>query len=139
MTESDEILEMIKGIMLAQNAAFPSLYTLFLNAISIDDNIGGGAPTVPDFEFTIPAGAFFTALTIPYLSTRRFKAKNLSPLVLQWGLSDLEGSFTNLAVPLVENATSTLLSTTLGASGDFLLFYNPTPTLISIELTVIED
>jgi len=139
MTESNEILEMIKGIMLTQKATFPSLYTLFLNAISIDDNIGGGTPLVPDFEFTVPAGAFFTALAIPYSTTRRFKAKNLSPLVLQWGLSDLEGGFTNLAIPLAENATSTLLSTTLGASGDFLLFYNPTPTLISIELTVLED
>jgi len=38
-----------------------------------------------------------------------------------------------------ENSTSTLLSTTLSASGDFLLFYNPTPIPITIEITVLED
>jgi hypothetical protein len=140
MSESEDILEIIKGIMQMLKGDFPSLHSQFLSACAIDDNVGGGSPSLPDYEFTVLPGAFYTALTIPYSASRSFKAKNLSSnWVILWGLSNLEGGFTNTPVPLNNDASSTLLSTTLGGSGDFLIFNNPTSEPVSVELTVIED
>lgn len=139
MAESDMLLDVLKGIMLTQKAAHPEMYLQFINSTFIDDNNGGGGPSLPDYEFSIMPNQFLTALTIPYLSTRKFKAKNLSDFVIQWGLSELEGSFSNSPSALNDNTTSTLLSSTLGGSGNFLLFFNPTALTINIEITVIED
>ena len=140
MKESEDVLEIIKGIMLMLKADFPSLHMQFMSACAIDDNIGGGSPLVPDFEFTVNPGDYFTGTSIPYLASRKFKAKNLSlSSTIQWGLSTSETLFTGTSVPLNANSESTLLSTTLGGSGDFLVFYNPSGEAVQVELTIIED
>jgi len=118
---------------------FPALHMQFLGAVAIDDNIGGGTPAEPDFEFTVNPGEFYTAVTIAYSGTRRFKAVNLTAQPANWALSNAEGSFTNPQLELAPNATSTLMSTTLGGSGDFLVFGNPSPEPIQIELTVLDE
>lgn len=139
MAQSDEVLDIIKGIMLTQKEAFPELYMQFIGATAIDDNIGGGTPVEPDFEFTVAPSVFYTAVTIPYSPTRTFKAVNLTAQPIQWGLSNMEGVFTSAAIMLNPNATSVLLSSTLGVSGNFLVFANPGPEPVSIELTVLDE
>ena len=140
MSESEDILEVMKGIMAMVKLDLPSLHSQFLSAIAIDDNEGGGTPTLPDFEFTLLPGVYYTAVTIPYLPSRKFKAKNLSDTwVIQWGLSTFEGGFSNVVQVLNFNSESTLSSSTLGESGDFLIFYNPTTEPVQVELFIIED
>jgi hypothetical protein len=140
MRESDDVLTIIAGIMLTQKEEFPALHMQFVGATAIDDNLGGGTPLEPDFEFMVQPGTFYTAVGIPYSEMRRFNAVNLSPEPVHWGLSTAEGSFTNPLVILNPNATSTLLSTTLGGSGDFLIFENTHPiNLVQIELTVLDE
>lgn len=140
MSESEDILEVIKGIMTMLKLDFPSLHSQFLSAIAIDDNVGGGSPLVPDFETTLLPGAYITAVTLPYSESRSFRAKNLSnEWVIQWGLSNVEGAFTNVVQVLNFNSESTKSSATLGGSGDFLIFYNPTTEPVPVELYILEE
>lgn len=139
MRESDDILKIISGIMLTQKEEFPQLHMQFIGATAIDDNLGGGTTVEPDFEFTVNPNDLYVAITIPYAATRKFKAVNLSNQPAQWGLSNNEGSFSNPSIPLQPNTTSTLLSISLGGSGDVLLFANPSPEPILIELTVLDE
>jgi len=139
MAQSDATLDIIKGIMLTQKEEFPALHMQFIGATAIDDNLGGGTPQVPDFEFTVIPNQFFTATMMPYLPTRSFKAVNLSAEMINWGLSNNELSFSNAEEPLNPNATSTLLSSNLGGSGDFLLFFNPSIVPVDIEVTIVDE
>lgn len=139
MAASEAILEVIKAIMLTQQAAYPVLYTHFLGSLLIDDNTGGGSPLIPDYTFTVNPGEFYTAVTIPYDALRRFVAKNLSNQNIFWGLSDTEGSFTSPSVTLEANATSNLLSSTLGASGQYLIFQNNSPEPIAVEVSIVDN
>lgn len=139
MKESDELLVIIRGIMLTQKEEFPALHMQFLGATAIDDNIGGGAPAEPDYVITINPHEVLSPVNIAYSSTRKFTAVNLSAQPISWGLSDDPNSFTNPQQELSPNATSTLLSTTLGGSGDFLVFDNQNPEPIEIELTVLDE
>lgn len=139
MAASEATLDIIKAIMLTQQAAHPVIYTQFLGSILIDDNTGGGSPLIPDYTFTVNPGEFYTAVNIPYNALRRFVAKNLSNQNILWGLSDTEGSFSSTSVTLDANATSNLLSSTLGASGEYLIFQNSSPEPIAVEVSIIEN
>jgi hypothetical protein len=138
MKESDVILSIIKSVMQTQKSNHPQLYMQFIGSTRIDDLGGRGASSVPEFKFTLEPGVYYTALTIPYATKRRFKAVNLSDnWVILWGLSDKTGEFTYPAVSLNNNSTNILSSANLGGSGNNLIFFNPTNEPIPIELTVL--
>ena len=77
-------------------------------------------------------------LPIPFCPVVSF-AKHLAVVLFSLVSANAEGSFTNPQLVLDPNASSTLMSTTLGGSGDYLVFANPSPEPIQIELTVLDE
>ena len=66
----------------------------------------------------------------------RFKAKNTGAADVNWSLSINNTSFSNPPKALAAGTESNLLSSSLGASGDVLVFLNPSPLPITVEVTV---
>lgn len=138
--EIDVILELLDALMAAQNLVYPILYQQYLADRLIDDNATGGG-TPPDITVTIAANSFQNVLTVSYLASRSFKAKNLSNSdALSWGLSQSPTEFSGLSFILNPDSISTRLSSTLAPSGvgDILLFNNTTANPVDIEVTVLE-
>lgn len=135
----DELLVTLDYLMRIIITSHPVLYYQYLFDRKIDDNISGGS-TTPDVVLTIAPGVFQNVLTVPFLSSRSFKAKNLSADTINWGLSTLATSFTDIVHTVDGGAESIKLSSTLAPSGvgDIVLFQNTSANPIDIELTVLE-
>lgn len=132
----DEILLIIDGLMDAQSLDFPLLYQQYRLDRLIDDNASGTTP--PDITTTVLPGEFKVVITLPYMLSRSFKAKNNSIDPIEWSLSTTPGVFSTPPTLLDPNTTSTRLSSSLAPNGDNLLFHNPSANPIAIEITILE-
>ena len=132
----DKELKMTDGIMLAISNQHSLLYNQYKADRLIDDNAAGvGSPDVIEI---IEAGNIESIYNVPYNPSRSFTIKNNGTVDLLWGLSDSETSATNPLQTLAAGASSTKLSSTLAANGDFVLLQNVNATDAEVELTIIE-
>lgn len=138
IAECDEILQQVDALMETQVDNFPLLYLQYQGDRSIDDETGGSSPTPPDYVVSLAPNVFTEILTIPYNATQRFKAKNNGQADVNWSLSINNTSFSTPPIMLNAGAESNVLSSTLAPNGDILLFYNPSPAAIIVEVTLVD-
>jgi len=139
IAKCDSILELIDALIRTQKDIFPDLYLLYFNTRKIDDDQGGSSPTPPDFIVDLQTGVFTEIVSMPYNAGQRFKAENKGVNDVFWSLSVVSNAFSTPPNTLVAGASSTLLSSTLAANGNSLVFLNSSPIPITIEITVVED
>ena len=138
LTELDEQLVLIDALMLTQKEDFPQLYLQYLGDCRIDDDLGGSSSTPADYVVVLQPNVFTEILTMPYNPFQRFKAKNNGVDNVNWSLSLNATSFSTPPAELNAGAESNKQSDTFAPSGNVLLFLNPSPNPITVEVWVMD-
>ena len=135
LTECDQLLKIISGIMIALKSRHQSLYTLFKIKMKIGK--AHGRRKKPNFEEEIEAGEVVLIADLPYDAKRTVKIKNKSGVDLKWGISESETEFTSPPHTLKAKATSRKLSATLAESGIFLIIENLSDKTAAIQVWLV--
>ena len=138
LTELDEQLVLIDALMLTQKEDFPQLYLQYLGDRSIDDDLGGSSPTPADYVVVLQPNVFTEIVNMPYNPFQRFRAKNNGTANVNWSLSINNISFSTPPTVLNAGEESNYQSDSLAPSGNVLLFLNPSPTPITVEVWVVD-
>lgn len=137
ITEIDDLLVVVDGMMDSQASDFPALYTQYKLDRAIDDESAGNR-SAPEIAVTIAPNTIQSIYTITFSPNRSFKVKNNGNANLHWGLSHDPHSFSHPFHVIEANGLSTKLSSTLGFDGEFLVFQNTSSMPIAFEVSVLE-
>ena len=139
--EADDILILIDSLMATQAIDYNFEYLHYLNARKIDEDLGGGSPQLPDFTLTLTPMIFTTGFDLPYNALQRIRVKNLSNDIVEWSLSNVPTAFIpeNTIIVAPANDTTTYLSSSIGAAGNFLVLINRGSLPANVEITLLDD